>query len=61
MTISKILLFVLCLGSALGGAVVTGVVISTGNDCTLTKPESQKGAEAKFWSGQSTRGGAKGY
>jgi len=61
MTISEIFLLMLCLSSALGGAVLTGVIVYVGNDCAITTPQTPKEADAKFWSSQSTRGGAKGY
>lgn len=62
MTISKILLLVLCLGSALGGAVLTRVVVSSGEECAVSVPQNQKeAATKKFWEGKDKPGPSKGF
>lgn len=62
MMISKILLLVLCLSSALVGAVLTSVTVSSGEECAATAPKNQKDAATKkFWEGKDQPGPSKGF
>lgn len=60
MTISKILLLVLCLGSAVGGAVMTSVVISSGEECSASQKQ-KAAATKKFREGKDEPGPSKGF
>ncbi|MFS7159414.1 hypothetical protein AB6825_09930 [Serratia proteamaculans] len=63
MTISKWLLVVLCTASGLGGAALTGVIVSTGNDCAVVAEKIKQSdmADKLFKERPNIRGGAKGY
>lgn len=62
MTISKWLIALMCVGSALAGSVVTVVVQSNG-ECTVVAEQQrqQRDADASFEARPNTRGGVKGY
>lgn len=63
MTNSKWLIAVLCAASGLGGAGLTGIIVSTGNDCAVAaeKIKQSDPADKQFKERPNTRGGAKGY
>ncbi|WES67067.1 hypothetical protein [Superficieibacter sp. HKU1] len=62
MMISKIPLVVLCLCSALGGAVVTGFVLFSGEGCEAKALQNHKDmATKKFWEGKDEPGPSKGF
>ncbi|MFU4468316.1 hypothetical protein ACM72L_14795 [Pseudomonas aeruginosa] len=61
MTISKWLIALMCVGSALAGSVVT-VVVQSNSECTVVaEQQRQRDADASFEARPNTRGGVKGY
>lgn len=62
MTISKLLIALMCAGSALTGYMVT-VVVQSNIECTAMAEQQrqQRDADASFDARPNTRGGVKGY
>ncbi|KSC68583.1 hypothetical protein AO895_14410 [Pseudomonas aeruginosa] len=62
MTISKWLIALMCVGSALAGSVVT-VMVQSNSGCTVVAEQQrqQRDADASFEARPNTRGGVKGY